>query len=252
VRFPVADDLYLGVGVGLESFNMDNGRRFSADGDRAELGVSLVRYLGPWEAYGMLSGSTARYDTTRTIGISGTLPDGTEVVAGTANAKQRVTQANFRLGAAYTYEPVNGNFYLRPGLDLDASYLHSGNASEGGTDFGLEIQDTSQWVLSATPWVELGTDFETSFTGRTRAFVRGEVSFNSTDEIYVNAMFPGASGSDGEFRNYSGISDNTGRLTVGLTVFDNTNLGFASIGYQGEWGSDMEAHAATISFGVRF
>jgi hypothetical protein len=60
VRFPVRGDLYLGIGLGIESFSMDNGSRFSADGDRAELGVSLVRYIGPWEAYGMISGSTAR------------------------------------------------------------------------------------------------------------------------------------------------------------------------------------------------
>jgi hypothetical protein len=65
-------------------------------------------------------------------------------------------------------------------------------------------------------------------------------------------MFPGASSADGEFRNYSGISDRTGRLTVGLTIFDNADRGFASLGYQGEWGSDMEAHAATLNFGVRF
>ncbi|HET9067292.1 MAG TPA: autotransporter outer membrane beta-barrel domain-containing protein, partial [Amaricoccus sp.] len=252
MRFALRDDLYLGFGVGLESFDMDNGPRFSADGDRGELGVSLVRYLGAWEAYGMLSGGTARYDATRDIGISGVLPDGTEVVATTAHAEQRVTQANVRLGLAYRHQPADSRFYLRPGLDLDASYLHAGAVSEGGTDFGLELQDTDQWVLSVSPWLEVGADFRTAISGRTRAFLRGDATFNSTDDIYVGAMFPGASSADGEFRNYSGISKRTGRLTAGLTIFDNTGLGFASLGYQGEWGSDMEAHAGTLSFGVRF
>jgi hypothetical protein len=68
------------------------------------------------------------------------LPDGTEAVAGTANARQRVSQANFLLGAGCRCEPADSNFYLRPGLDLNASHPHSGNATERGTDFGLEIQ----------------------------------------------------------------------------------------------------------------
>src|SRR5690606_27020915 len=177
IRMPLSDDLYLGFGAGFEDFNLTSGDHFTAEGVRAEMAISLSKYFGPWELHGIFNGSTARYDATRQIGITGTLPDGTPVIGGTAYIGQRVNQANFRLGAAYRYEPEGSNFYLRPALDFDASYLYSGNASEWNSDYGLDLHATRQWVLSATPSLELGVSMQATSALRMQAFLRGEVSF---------------------------------------------------------------------------
>ena len=252
LRMPVGDDLYLGFGAGIENFRVTNGERFSAHGRRAALGLSLTKYQGPWELYGMLSGSTGQYHASRRIGIAGTLPDGTPVVADGTSVSQRVGQANLRLGAAYRHAPGDGNFYLRPGLDLDASYLHSSGASERGSRYGLELRGTSQWVLSATPYLEVGVDMQAETATPVRAFLRGEVSFTNTDDIFVNATFPGADAADGTFRNYSRISDRTRRLTGGMTFYNKDNSAYMSVGYQGEWGRDTVGHTASLGFGMRF
>ena len=253
MRMPVGDELYLGMAAGFENYSMSNGDRFMADGKRAHLGVSLATYRGPWEVYGQLSGSKGDADATRVIGISGVLRNGDVVTAGTAHVSQTISQANIRLGGGYRYQPAGSNFYLRPGLDLDATWLHSASASEGGDRYGLELKKTSQWVLSATPSVELGTDIATDGQNRMRAYLRGEMTFSNADDVYVNATFPGADPSDGTFRNYSQISDRTRRLKAGMTFYGKDGDGYMNVGYQGEWGRQgTVGHTASLSFGMRF
>jgi hypothetical protein len=251
-RAAVAEDVYLGIGVGLESVSLTNGPRFAADGDRAQFGVALTRYRGPWEMYGLIGASTVRYDATRRIGISGRLPDGSVVSATTARAKQRVSQANLRLGLGYRRQAAGSAFYVRPGLDLDASYVHAEGATETGTRYALDLQDGGQWVLWGTPSVEVGTDFAARAGGRGRAFLRGEASFASVDSLYVDATFPGASASDGEFRNQSGIGAQTGAVVAGVTFHDRAGLGYVSLGYRGAIGDGLTEQTATLGVGLRF
>ncbi|MCF3973213.1 autotransporter outer membrane beta-barrel domain-containing protein [Paracoccus salsus] len=252
MRMPVGDDLYLGMAAGFENYNLSNGDRFAADGKRAHLGVSLSTYRGPWEAYGQLTGSKGDADVTRIIGITGTLPNGDIITAGRTRVSQSITQANIRIGGGYRYQPEGSSFYLRPGLDLDATWLHSAATSERGDRYGLELKKTSQWVLSATPSVEIGADMQVDDRNRMRAYLRGEMTFANADDVYVNAAFPGTSPEDGTFRNYSQISDRTRRLKAGVTFYSDDNTGYMSVGYQGEWGRDTVGHTASLSFGMRF
>ncbi|WP_157973462.1 autotransporter outer membrane beta-barrel domain-containing protein [Tropicimonas sp. IMCC34043] len=251
-RIPVGDDLYLGLTAGFENFSVSNGDNFAADGTRTELGVSLQRFAGPLELYGMLNGSTAQYNSNRFIDISGTLPGGDVVTGGTAQAKQRVSVANLRFGAGYRYQVPGNSFYLRPGLDLDATYLQSNNVAESGTDYGLVLDETGQWVLSATPSVEIGSDMKVNATDRLRGFLRGAVAFSDVDDVYIDATFAGASSSDGYFRNYSGISDQTRSLSAGLVLYSSDNSAYMSVAYQGIWDDQLSGQTATVNFGFRF
>ncbi|WP_411958428.1 hypothetical protein [Paracoccus homiensis] len=253
MRMPVGDDLYLGLAAGFENYSLSNGDRFAAEGKRTHLGVSLSGRRGPWELYGQISGSKGDADATRRIGISGVLPNGERVTAGATTASQTISQANIRLGAGYRYQPADSSFYLRPGMDLDATWLHSAATGERGDRYGLDLKKTSQWVLSATPSVEIGTDIGTDDRTRMRAYLRGEMTFANTDEVFVNATFNGASAADGTFRNYSEISDRTRRLLAGMTFYDEDGSSYLSVGYQGEWGrKGTVGHTAGLSFGMRF
>ena len=252
VRMPLSEDLYLGFGTGFEDFSLTSGDRFSSEGQRALLGVSLSKFKGPWELYGILNGGTAQYDSTRLIDIYGTLPGGDPVIGGTATVKQRISQANFRVGSAYRYQPSGGAAYLRPALDFDASYLYSGGATEGGTAYGLELDSTGQWVLSATPSLEVGVEASITSSLMMQAYLRGEVSFANKDDVYINATFAGASGADGTFRNYSQFGDVTGRLDTGLTFYDTANTTRLTFGYQGQWSEKTVGHTATVNLGLRF
>ncbi|WP_217677245.1 autotransporter outer membrane beta-barrel domain-containing protein [Falsochrobactrum tianjinense] len=252
IRMPLTEDIYLGVGTGLENFSLASGDRFAADGRRAMLGVSLSKYKGPWEIYGILNGSTAQYDSMRQIDIYGLLANGFPVTGGTATVKQRISQANFRLGSAYRFKPDGSALYLRPALDFDASYLHSGGASESNTAYGLNLDSTGQWVLAATPSFELGVDTQVTSTFWMQAYLRGELSFSNKDDVFIDATLAGASGSDGVFHNYSQIGELTGRLDTGLTFYDNDTTTSLTFGYQAQWSGDMVGHTATVNFGLRF
>ncbi|MFD1200002.1 hypothetical protein ACFQ3K_17070 [Brucella gallinifaecis] len=252
VRMPVAEDLYLGIGTGLEDFSLSSGDRFSSEGQRALFGVSLAKYKGPWELYGILNGGTARYDSTRLIDIYGTLPGGDPVIGGTATVKQRISQANSRIGTAYRYQPTDGAVYLRPAVDFDASYLYSGSATESNSAYGLQLDSSGQWVLSATPSLEVGVETSITSSLMMQAYLRGEVSFANKDDVYVNATFAGASGADGTFRNYSQFGDITGRLDTGLTFYDTANITRLTFGYQGQWSEKTVDHTATVNLGLRF
>jgi len=252
VRMPINDDLYVGFGARVEDFKLTSGDYFSAEGKRFGMGVSLTKYQGPWEVYGILDGSTAHYETQRFIDIAGRLPGGDAVIGGLAYAKQHVGQANLRLGTAYRFQSEDSPAYLKPSLDFDASYLYSGAGSERNTDYGLDLYRTRQWIVTATPSLELGIGMQPTETIGLQAFVRGGVSFASKDDVFVNASFVGTDSSDGVFRNYSQIGDITGRLNAGLTLFSKDDTARLTLGYEGQWTKDTVGHTATANFSLRF
>ncbi|ELD9386533.1 autotransporter outer membrane beta-barrel domain-containing protein, partial [Salmonella enterica subsp. enterica serovar Benin] len=251
-RMPLADDLYLGFGAGFENFSLTSGDHFSSDGQRALLGASLSKYQGPWAFYGIVNGGTALYDSTRLIDIYGTLPGGDPVSGGTAVVKQRISQANFRVGSSYRYQPAGSVAYLKPALDFDASYLHSGSASENHSDYGLQLDSTNQWILTATPSLEFGVEAQLTRSLMMQAWLRGGASFANKDDVYINATFSGASRQDGTFRNYSQFGDVTGHLDTGVSFYDTASTAHLTFGYQGQWSEKTSGLMATVNFGFRF
>ena len=116
----------------------------------------------------------------------------------------------------------------------------------------MEVADTSQWVLSAIPSLEIGADIALNAKDKLRAYLRGEVSFANKDDVYIDATFAGASPLDGTFRNYSGISSVTRSVIAGAAIYSSDNSAFVSAGYQGDWGDALRSHSANLSFGFRF
>lgn len=251
IHAPLRDDVYLGLALGLSEITLAGGGRFAAEGHRADLGVSLIKYSGPWEYYGQLSGSTSNYDAVRATGISGVLPGNVPVASGTMTASQRVNQAHFRLGGGYRHTLGDGSGYLRAGLDLDLSYLHSGKMVEQGPGFGLALQRNGQWVGSLSPSIEFGFAMQTSQDTRMRAFVRAEASFLGSDSLTVDASLPGtASGT--VLKSASPLDDVIGRLSAGLAFTANDDKISVSLGYEGQWGESAIGHSARINLGLRF
>lgn len=252
VQIPIGDGIEVGYVFGFEDISMTNGERFSADGTRASLGFTLLQTIGRWEIYGMVDGSSAEYDGVRRIGISGSLADGQQVSAGTARVAQRVNTASARAGAGYRWQGADDRVYLRPGLDLDVTYLSSHNANESGTDYGLRLDQTSQWIMSVTPSLELGGTLARTAGRELRGYLRGAVTFADADEIHVDATFAGAVSADGQMRNYTGISDRTQILTAGLTLASATGRVYYGLAYQGLWDDAFSGQTAGLNIGIRF
>ncbi len=252
VRAPVGDDLYVGIAGGYERVLLDDGDHFSATGDRLALAVSLLHYRGAFEMYGIVSGITTKYDAERFIGIAGVLPDGTPVSASEADADQRVNEAWLRLGMGYRYPLAGSAAYLRPGLDLDATYLHSNSADETGTDVGLVLKDTGQGIFAATPSLEIGTELDIGDESLLRGFLRAGFTVSSADTVFIDATFAGASSADGDFRNYSGIGSTVATVAGGLNLSlqdDKYQLGLSG---RADWNEDFRDYSAGLNIGFRF
>ena len=253
INVPLNDnELYLGAGAGFESFSIISGDNFSAGGNRGMAGASLSQYIGDWKTYGIVSGSISHYNSNRYIDIAGTLPNGNVVLGGMAQTDQTVAQANFRIGTAYRFDDFAGGGYFEPGLHFDAAFLHSAASSETGTPYGLDLQDTNQWIFSATPSLEVGFEAPVSDTVQMQAFLRGAVSFADKDSVYVNSTFAGARAADGVFSNYSQMGKVTGKVNAGVTFTGSETGAQVTIGYQGMWSDDTVSNAATVDLGFRF
>ncbi|MBW7920843.1 MAG: autotransporter outer membrane beta-barrel domain-containing protein [Rubellimicrobium sp.] len=251
VRVPLRDDLAIGLGARIEEFTMTSGERFRAEGARLSLGVSLMRTVGPWTIYGMATGSSGSYKTERVIGISGALIDGIPVEAGTVTARQEVTSLNLRAGVTYDADLGRG-FYLQPGVRLDATHLHSAATTEAGSDFGLVLAGTGEWVTTLTPSVEFGFGQATASGGNLRAYGRLEVSLADRDSLFINATFPGASMADGLFTNDSQFGRETWRAEAGVTYTSGDGSRFVNAAVRHEWGDRGSADSLSISAGFRF
>ena len=243
------------IGVAMEhtDISMSNGPRFQANGNRWQIGASIEKTINDWALFGGLSGGETDYRADRQIGINGTFGDGFVLVSGDAEAKQSVRNMNLRFGAEYRYKPVGRDWYLQPGLALDMTQLKSNSFNETGTGLGAELKKSRQVIYTLTPSIEFGVDTDFDASTGLKAFVRAAALFSSDDDIFVDASLPGASSADGTFRNYSGIDERRGRLSVGLTVFDKIDSAFmVDINYGLEFGNNSLVQSAGVKFGLRF
>ena len=251
-QFDMQNGVKFGVAIERDDVAMTNGPRFSADGERFQLGASLEQTVDNWVLFGGLSGGKTDYKAHRQIGINGAFGDGTTIASGNAKANQTVQHLNLRFGAEYRHQPMDQIWYIQPGLALDVTRLRSNAFKERGTDLGSEVKDTSQVLYTLTPSLELGVDTDYDASTGIKAFLRAEALFSSENDIYIDAGLPGASSADGSFRNYSGIDDRRGRLSVGMTVFEKNDSAFMDVDFSREFGKNSVVQSGGIKFGLRF
>ena len=101
---------------------------------------------------GGLQRPRAWYDTDRPIAFPG--------FSALAQADHDVSYIDGRFRAAYLF--TNGSWYAKPMVDFDATRISLDNVNERGAGVGLNVRGNDETVLSATPALELGTQFVTA------------------------------------------------------------------------------------------
>jgi hypothetical protein len=252
-RMPVNNHTFVTFGGSHEETYITNGTTFNAKGVRNQFGVALQTTRGPWEFSGSLSTGRSTYYAQRQINIEGALPDGTQLDAtSVATTTQVVTHGNLRFGVGYRHVFAGDQFYIRPGLDVDATRLRSWSAQESGNRYGVSLQDTTQWTTTATASLEMGADVKMSEAVNMRGFLRAEMIFGDTDNMFIDARLPGTSASDGSFRNYADVDAKSTRLTLGATFTDDRNNTFADITYERQKGARSESTTVGVNLGINF
>ena len=252
-RFPLDGQTFVTFGGSHETITVNNGTTFSAKGNRNQFGVAFQTSRGPWEFSGSLSTGRSTYNANRLINIEGNLPDGTQLDATSmASTTQVVSHTNLRFGAGYRHVLAGDQFYIRPGIDVDATRLRSWSAQELGNRYGVSLQDTTQWATTVTASLEMGADTDLGQDVKMRGFLRGEAIFGDTDNLYVDARLPGTSASDGSFRNYADVDSRSTRLTVGATFNNTRNNTFADVTYERQKGDRSRSSTFGVKLGINF
>ncbi|MCC0067785.1 MAG: autotransporter outer membrane beta-barrel domain-containing protein, partial [Rhodovulum sp.] len=253
VERAIDDNWTAGFALGYESLDVTSGDSFSSDADRGHLGVSIFRRTGPLVLGAALTGSFGQFESTRYVGVSGTLPDGNAVSLVSAESTQTITQANLGLRAAYTLQNPGSQVYARPSIDLDASYIYASQADESGeAAFGMEVGSTSEWVLSMSPTVEVGGTFRSDAGALVHPFLRGGFTLFDTDRLEIDSAFIGAPESAGRFQNASGFDRLLGRVNAGLDIGSENSSSRVELGYYGVFSEHSTLHGLGVNWTMRF
>ncbi|WP_108859959.1 autotransporter outer membrane beta-barrel domain-containing protein [Ruegeria sp. Alg231-54] len=252
VRLPVGDELYAGFALGHDQISLRNGSQYNATGDRFNLGASLTKYTGPWEFAAMLSAGWSDYDSDRSGGISGVLPNGNVVnTVGVSSIKHKMNQQNLRLSFAYDHRFAGGSSYLRPEIAVDATRLAT-ESNGDATLSGIVLQDDSEMIYSLTPSLEIGTEQILSASQKLRVSFRAGAIISSNDTVSVSAGFAGASAADGGFTNTSFIGDAHGLVSARLGLFALDDSSFINLSLDHMFGDSTKALQVGLGLGLQF
>ena len=252
VRVPVGADLFAGFALGYDQMSLRSGDSYNATGDRFNLGASLTRYVGGWQYGATLSGSWSDYDTTRSGGFAGVLPDGTVVdTVGVSEIKHEMNHQNLRFSLAYDHRFADGNAYLRPEVSVDATRLVTDSNGEA-TLTGVALQDDDEMIYSFIPSLEIGTDQVLRGSRRLRASFRAGAILSSRDTVSVTAGFSGASPADGGFANTAFIGNAHGLISAELGLFALDDSSFINLSLDHLFGDSTEAVQVGLGVGLEF
>jgi hypothetical protein len=207
-----------------------------SQGERAIFGSTLKKISGPWQASLNVVSAYGWYDNGRPTGF------------GTAFSEQDVSSALGGLRIAYQNDM--GPWYVRPALDLDATFLKLGGYSESGAGAAnLTVAPSGKWLFSAVPSIEAGASFADG--GWTlKPYGRLGVSFSNSDQMGMLASFASAP-SAGNFLVTSRLDGVMADLEAGVNLFATNGIS-ARLNYEGHVGDVTENHIGGMKVQLPF
>ena len=241
-QFALSGPWYAGVAFGYENSQIDtNTPVINSDGDRFRVGGSLKYISGPWFVGGAVTGGWSNFDSTRQISFPG--------FGTSAKSSQDFQNVAGQMRVAYQMTS-GGNWYLKPLVDLNVTNVDMDTFTEKGAfGAGLKVSASDETVFSATPALEIGTQWGHPGGMLTRPYVRGGVSFYNDASFPINsafAAFPGAS-----FRTNGEIDDVLGNVSAGVSFFG-VSGGALTFAYDGSFGDTFVEHSASAKASWHF
>ncbi|WP_373507464.1 autotransporter domain-containing protein [Thiocapsa sp.] len=229
--------------LGYESSTLeaDNGLS-SADGSVWMAGMGLKYQSGPLLPLAMVDVGSGNFDSTRRIIV------GDDVFAATGSPDV----SNVGLHGRISYQLPYRSFYLRPSIDLDASYVElDGYTETGAGEFNLAVGGTDGWVTAATPMVEIGTRIDAGNGTVLRPYLGLGLALTSGDDWVIESRFDGAAASAGSFASTIDNPDTLGIIRAGIEVMSSKHF-VATLQYNGGFGDGYSANAGAVELIWRF
>ncbi len=231
----------LGAALSYENSNLDTQNAAHSEGDRLEGALVLKNRWGNTSLAAAAFGGHGWFDTERTIGFAG---------IGVANGDHEITFGGVHARLGHTFD--QGRWYFKPMVDFDAIYLDYGGFREtGGGAASLNVRSEEDWVLSASPALEIGGETRLESGAIVRPFVRAGVTFFNDTDFQLTSSFLGAPSGVPTFTVGSEFEEVFFDVSAGVDVMsiDGFNL---KLNYGGRFSEDGEQHSGGIKFGAKF
>ncbi|MGV2865357.1 autotransporter outer membrane beta-barrel domain-containing protein [Achromobacter sp. AGC39] len=238
----IAPDWYLGGSFAYQNSHLrGDDRRVTGSGDTGYAGLVLKREAGPWTISGALGAGYGSYDLNRNLAIPN--------FKSQATAKPDVYSFGARIRVARTF--TDGNVYVKPYVDLDATYSRMSGYEESGDALHLKVAGSDQMVFGLAPTLEVGGRSELPQGAVLRPFAYAGVSLLSEDGWKTKSRLAGAPDSAGSFTTTMPTDNVVGRIGAGFQVTHATKLDFR-LQYDGEFASRGNSHSGSLKMAYRF
>jgi outer membrane autotransporter protein len=238
----LSDVWRVGFAGAYENSSLDVTTDASTDADRIHGGAVLKYNPGALLLAGAISGGWGWYDTTRPISFPG--------FWALAQSDHDVGYVNGRFRAEYLLN--SGSWYAKPIVDFDAIQVNLDRLRERGAGgVGLNVRGNDETVLSASPALEVGTQFGTLNGTLVRPYVRGGATFFDDPDFVLLASFQGAPGAVGPFRIATATDDVIGNVGAGIDVIGSRGASLR-LYYEGRFGDTVEQHGGGLKATLPF
>lgn len=238
----IAPDWYLGGSFAHQSSHLrGDDRRVSGSGDTGYAGLVLKREAGPWAISGALGAGYGSYDLNRNLAIPN--------FKSQATSKPDVYSFGARIRVARTF--TDGNVYIKPYVDLDATYSRMSAYKESGDALHLRVASSDQMVFGLAPTLEVGGRSELQHGAVLRPFVYAGVSLLSEDGWKTKSKLARAPDSAGSFTTTMPTDNVVGRIGAGFQVTHANKVDFR-LQYDGELASRGNSHSGSLKMAYRF
>lgn len=234
-------DWRFGAAFGVTTSNTDGDNNASSDGTAFQAGAVAKYAPGPYLFAASVSGSWGSYDTTRHVDFVG--------FSDKLEGDSDVYSLNARLRAAFTVE--QNNMYMRPMVDLNATYIHTSAFTESGGVAAISVDGNSDTVFSVSPAIEFGGQAVAGNGALLRPYLRGGVSFFSQDNVDLTGKFAADTAGIDSFTITTATDDMLWNVAAGLDVLsmDGKTL---QLFYQGNFGNKTSDNLGGIKYSINF
>ncbi|MFC4275659.1 autotransporter outer membrane beta-barrel domain-containing protein [Achromobacter aloeverae] len=238
----IAPDWYMGGSFAYQNTHLSgDDHRVTGSGDSGYAGLVLKREAGPWTFSGALGGGYGSYDMYRSLNIPNYQRQ--------AKSSPDVYSFGARLRVARTFS--DGAFYVKPYVDLDATYSRMPGYKESGDALRLQVAGSDQFVLGIAPTLEIGGRTELPRGAVMRPFAYAGVSVLTEDGWKTRSRLSGASDDAGSFTTVMPTDNVIGRIGAGLQIMHADGLDFR-LQYDGEFASRGTSHSGSLKLAYRF
>jgi len=231
----------LGAAASYERSDIDTNNSASSEGDRVEGAVVLKTHWGGASLAAAAFGGYGWFNTNRFIGLAG---------IGSAHGEHEIAFGGAHTRLGYLFD--QGGWYMRPMVDLNATYIDYGDFAEtGGGAANLAVEGRDDWVLSASPALEIGGESRSADGSVVRPYLRMGFTVLNDADFALTSSFLAAPAGVQPFTVTSRFDD--AYLDVGAGVDLMTVDGLdVKLNYEGRFADDSEMHAGGLKVGAKF